>query len=249
MLRISIIVAIVLIAAALLMLAGCSAFERRMLFFPTHRPETNGLKPWVRNGETIGYAREAPEPKNVWLMLHGNAGQASDRAYALPSFSPADSVFIMEYPGYGARAGTPSKEAFNRAAAEAYLRLRETYPQIPVCVVGESIGTGPACYLASLSQPPTKLVLIVAFDKLSLVAGEHFPTLLVNLVLQDNWDNVAALRNYKGPVSIFGAQGDVVIPVSHARALADAIPSARLIIIDGGHNDWSQQGRVQIRNP
>lgn len=249
MLRVSIIIAIVLIAAALLLLAGCSSFERKMLFFPSHRPETNGLKPWLRNGEPIGYAREVPAPKNVWLMLHGNAGQASDRAYAIPSFSPSDSVFVMEYPGYDARAGNPSKEAFNRAATEAYRLLRESYPQTPVCVVGESIGTGPACSLAGLPQPPAKLVLIVAFDKLSLVASDHFPSVLVDLVLRDNWDNIAALASYKGPVTIFGAGGDTVIPVSHARALAAAVPSSRLVIIDGGHNDWSQPGRVQIRNP
>jgi uncharacterized protein len=182
-------------------------------------------------------------------MLHGNAGQASDRLYAIPSFSDQDSVYILEYPGYGNREGVPSKEAFNRAAREAYIFLREIYPHIPVCVASESIGSGLASFLTSLSQPPDKFVLIVPFDRLSLVAEEHFPSFLVRLMLKDNWDNIECFSNYKGPVEIFGAESDIIIPVRHAKALAAAIPRSRLTIISGGHNDWAEDGRVKIRNP
>jgi fermentation-respiration switch protein FrsA (DUF1100 family) len=245
----SIATSMLLVALILFGTVGCSSIERELLFHPTHRPHNNSLTPWIKNGEIIGYSRKIESPKNIWLMLHGNAGQASDRLYAVPSFSTEDSVFILEYPGYENREGAPSKEAFNRAAKEAYLFLRETYPHIPVCVAGESIGTGPASSLSSLSQPPDKLVLIVPFDKLSLVAKDHFPSFLVDLMLKDNWDNVEALSNYKGPVDIFGAEADTIIPVGHAKALAAAIPRAKMEIVDGGHNDWSYQGRVRIRNP
>jgi len=249
MLRISIVIAIVLVVGLLLLTRGGSSIERKLLFFPTHRSDHNGLTPWMNNGETIGYARSVPTPGNVWLLFHGNAGQAADRTYALPSFSPKDSVFILEYPGYGTRAGAPSTESFNRAAREAYLLLRETYPRNPVCVVGESIGSGPACSLARLTGPPDKFVLIAPFDLLSSVAKDHFPAFLVGLLLHDDWDNVAALSNYRGPVAIFGAKNDTIIPVAHARALAAAVPSSTLTLIEGGHNDWSHQGPVRIGNP
>ncbi len=228
---------------------GFSWIARKLLFYPTHRPHNNGLAPWIRNGEIIGYSRKTESPKNVWLMLHGNAGQASDRLYAVPCFSGEDSVFILEYPGYGNRQGVPSKETFNHAAEEAYTFLKDAYPHIPVCVVAESIGSGPATSLSSLSQPPEKFVLIVPFDRLSLVAQDHFPSFLVSLLLKDDWDNVEALSNYKGLVEIFGAETDTVIPVKHAKALAAAIPSSKLVIIAGGHNDWPCEGRVRIRNP
>ena len=229
--------------------AGCSPIERKLLFYPTHHPHDNSLTPWIRNNETIGYARKAESPENVWLMLHGNAGQASDRLYAVPCFSGKDSVFIMEYPGYGSREGTPSKESFNQAAREAYLFLRETYPDIPVCVAGESIGSGPAAFLSTLADPPDKIVLVVPFDRLASVAEEHFPAVLVRLVLKDNWDNMVALKGFKRPIDIFGAEDDEVIPVRHAKTLAASVPGSRLVIIRGGHNDWSDGGRVNIRNP
>jgi len=238
-----------LVALILFGTAGCPSIERELLFHPTHRPHNNSLTPWTKNGEIIGYSRKIESPKNIWLMLHGNAGQASDRLYAVPSFSTDDSVFILEYPGYGSREGVPSKEAFDRAAKEAYLFLRETYPHTPVCVAGESIGTGPASSLSSLSQPPDKLVLIVPFDRLSLIAKDHFPSFLVDLILKDDWDNVEALSNHKGPVDIFGVEADTIIPVGHAKALAAVIPRPKMEIIGGGHNDWPYQGRVTIRNP
>lgn len=239
---------VLLVAISLFGTGGCSLIERKLLFYPTHHPHANSLTPWVRNGRVIGYARLVEAPGNVWLMLHGNAGQASDRLYAIPSFSPGDSVYILEYPGYGDRQGTPSKKAFDRAAREAYELLREIHPNVPVCVAAESLGSGPASSLSSLARPPDKLVLIVPFDKLSLVAEDHFPSFLIHLLLANNWDNVEALSNYKGPVEIIGAESDTVIPVKHAKALAAGVPGSKLIIINGGHRDWSRDGRVKIRN-
>jgi uncharacterized protein len=243
------ITAFLLISVTLFGIIGCSFIERKLLFFPTHHPHDNSLTPWVHNGEVIGYSRNVESPKNVWLMLHGNGGQASDRLYAIPNFSDEDSVYILEYPGYGSRGGVPAKESFDRAAREAYLLLRVTYPHIPVCVASESIGSGPASFLAGLSQPPDKFVLIVPFDSLSSVAEDHFPSILVRLMLKSNWDNIASFSNYKGPVEIFGAESDTIIPVRHAKNLAVAIPGSRLTIISGGHNDWADTGRVKIRNP
>jgi hypothetical protein len=243
------IAAMLVVVGLLLLTVGCSSIERKLLFFPSHRPADGPLETWTHNGRVIGFARKVATPKNVWLMLHGNGGQASDRAYAIPCFSAEDSVFILEYPGYGLREGTPSKKAFNQAAEDAYLLLRRDFPQIPVCVAGESIGTGPAAVLTALNPAPDKLVLLVPFDKLSSVAKNHFPALLVSLVLKDNWDNIAALAGYRGPIEIYGAAADRIIPVEHAKALATSVPSAKFTLIEGGHNDWSQPGRVRIRNP
>lgn len=236
-----------LMCLILLLTFGCSAIERKLLFYPTHRPHDNSLKPWIRNGEVIGYSRQVESPRNIWLMLHGNGGQASDRLYAIPSFSSGGSVYILEYPGYGSRKGTPSKESFDQAAKESYELLREMYPNIPICVAAESIGSGPASTLTSVNRPPDKFVLIVPFDKLSLVAEEHFPSFLVRLIMKNNWDNIKAFSKYKGRVEIIGAESDDIIPVKHAKSLADAVPGAKFTLITGGHNDWSLEGRVKIR--
>src|SRR4051812_30829765 len=103
---------------------GCGVIQRKLLFYPTHRDQKSGLTEWRHEGGLIGYSRPVSDPENVWLLLHGNGGQASDRVYALPAFSSQDSVFVLEYPGYGSRPGKPSKGAFDGAAVEAYRLLR-----------------------------------------------------------------------------------------------------------------------------
>ncbi len=233
--------------ALLLLAAGCSSFERRLLYYPSHHSNDNGLERWTGEGGAIGFVRNVESPRNVWLLMHGNGGQAADRVYALPRFSPEDSVYILEYPGYGDRKGKPSKKAFNEAAEVAYALLRKDYPAVPVCVAGESIGSGPASHLASLPNPPDKIVLLVPFDALAEVARESFPGIVVSLVLSADWDNGEALSGYRGPVDIYGAKFDTIIPIAHAKALAEQVSQSRFIELNCGHNEWSEQESVRIR--
>jgi pimeloyl-ACP methyl ester carboxylesterase len=154
---------------------------------------------------------------------------------------------VLEYPGYGVREGSPSRDSINQAASEAYRLLRSRNPNTPVCLLGESVGSGPACALSLEKTVPDKIVLVVPFDSLANVASERFPFLPARLLLRDRWNNVDSLRHYGGPVEIFGAVDDVVIPIEHARALAKQIPTARFTAIPGGHNDWSNDVQVKIR--
>ncbi len=230
------------------LLTAITLFQRRILYYPSHHSETNGLAPWIVDGRLIGYARTAHNPRNVWLFIHGNGGQAADRAYALHCFSGSDSVFILEYPGYGHREGSPSKSSFDSAVKAAYGELSKEYPNTPLCVVGESIGSGPASTLATMQRKPDKIVLVAPFDTLASVARDHFPLIPAGLLLFDRWDNIEAFAGYAGKLEIYGAINDRILPIRHARALAASVPQAVFHEIPGGHNDWPQSGAVIIRN-
>ena len=221
--------------------------QRSMLFFPTHAALSTGLTSWLDGGRTIGYCREVANARTIWLMMHGNAGQAAGRDYVLRCMSDRDSLYVLEYPGYGLREGSPSLESMNQAASQAYQLLRSRNPNTPVCVLGESIGNGPACALASEKVAPDKLVLVVPFDSLAKVASTKLPFLPVRLMLRDAWNNVESLRGYTGSVEIFGAIDDNIIPIEHAKALAKQIPQAQFTAITGGHNDWSKDDQVKIK--
>jgi pimeloyl-ACP methyl ester carboxylesterase len=236
------------ILAALYLAAGVlvGVNQRSLIYFPSHDTSATQLSPWTVDGKTIGYCRYVAVPKTVWLMTHGNAGQASHRAYVLTRMSGEDSLYVLEYPGYGLREGRPSKDSMDGAAAEAYQILRKQFPHSPVGLIGESIGSGPASFLASSAQPPDKIVLVVPFDTLASVAAEHMPLFPVRSMIRDDWDNIAALKNYGGPVDIYGAVEDRVIPIAHAKRLAAALRNARFTAIEGGHNDWSNSPMVHI---
>lgn len=221
--------------------------QRSMLFFPTHAAVATGLTPWSDGERTIGYCREAPNARTIWLMMHGNAGQAADRDYVLRCMSEEDSLYVLEYPGYGSRDGSPSLKSINQAASAAYRLLRARNPNTPVCVLGKSLGSGPACALAREKIAPDKIVLVVPFDALAKVAARHFPFLPVRLMLRDAWDNVRSLRGYTGPIEIIGAREDAIIPIEHARSLASQISRAQFIEIAGGHNDWPQGDTMRLK--
>ncbi len=220
--------------------------EGTFLYFPTHLPNQSALTDWVIDGQPAGCARLVDNPAAVWLVLHGNAGQASNRGYIVDLLPRNASVYILEYPGYGLRPGKPSKKSINRAAEEAADWLRANHPALPLNVFGESLGSGPASHLCSRPAPPDRLVLAVPYDNLLSVAKKHLRWLPVGLLMRDKWDNVAALSGYRGPVTIFAATHDQVIPVEHARNLAAAVPQARYIEFPCGHNEWSLFDQVRI---
>jgi pimeloyl-ACP methyl ester carboxylesterase len=228
---------------------GCQALVRRMMFAPSHHAQDHGLTRWLHDNRLIGFARMVDDPQNVWLMLHGNGGQAADRTYALDAFEDRDAVFILEYPGYGQRAGKLSRPDFDAAALEAYELLRARFPGKPVCVATESLGSGPGSTLAKLPHAPDKFVFIVPFDDVKSLARGHVGWLPTGIMLRGSWDNVESMAGFRGPVEVFGASGDGIIPVAHARRLAASVPQAQFHLIPGGHNEWSQQPQVRIRNP
>jgi pimeloyl-ACP methyl ester carboxylesterase len=100
-----------------------------------------------------------------------------------------------------------------------------------------------------MENPPDKIVLVASFDQMASVAEAHFPTVLVRQMLKDNRDNVAAFAGFTGPIDIFAAKDDEVILMRHAKAFAASVPGSRLVVIDGGHNDYSYWDPAKIRNP
>lgn len=213
--------------------------EGTFLYFPSHSPNRSALSEWQIDGKLAGYARLVKNPRAIWLICHGNGGQASDRQYIIDRL-PADTcAYVLEYPGYGLRPGRPSMTSLNAAARAASESLRYLYPSVHLNVFGESLGSGPASYLCSLPNPPDRLVLAVPYDNLLSVGKKQIRFLPVGLLMRDKWDNVKSLASYKGPVTIFGAQFDTIIPVAHARALAKAVPQARYVELPCGHNEWS----------
>lgn len=203
------------------------------------------LQPWRdADGALIGWCRRSPEPAaRRALVLHGNAGSATDRHYYADVFSARPggedwSVFILEYPGYGARPGRPSERALTAAAVAAMDALFEESPA-PVLLVGESLGGGVACALAAERPAQTAgLLLITPFPSLADVAAVHYPFLPVGLFLRDRYDAAAALRRFSGPLAVVTAGADEVVPARLGRALWEGYGGPKRIFEQAGrtHN-------------
>jgi uncharacterized protein len=162
-------------------------------------------------------AGEAREPGRV-LVFHGNAGFAAHRGYFSRLF-PDRAVYILEYPGFGSRPGSPGESTIRTAVDDALAELMRMRPD-PVVVLGESIGSGPAAWLAGTHpEAVAGLLLITPFASLADVAAAQFPFFPVRWVLQDRWENERFLASYPGPVAFLIAGEDTIVPPRFGRAL------------------------------
>jgi pimeloyl-ACP methyl ester carboxylesterase len=198
-----------------------------------------GFSPW-RNGagQLIGWKLPASfKPTGSILIVHGNGGWAINRSYMTGAIHDAASldVYILEYPGYGAREGSPSETSLLAAADEAFENLPKN---LPAYVVSESLGTGVAAHLAQ--KYPSKvagLALFVPYDKLASVAANHVPFLPAYFLLWDRFDPVDWLKNYHGPVKVIVAGADEIIPPKLGERLYDGYNGPKILqIIPGAHH-------------
>jgi len=241
------------ITAYVLFVLAAAIFQRRLIYFPRTIPPALaepaaaelGFVPWRNpSGQIIGWKLPATSsPVASVLITHGNAGCAIDRGYLAGPIhvaAPVD-VYVLEYPGYGSRAGSPDKRSFLAAGDEAFGLLANGLPKY---LVSESLGAGVACDLARTH--PTKvagLVLFMPYHNLASVAQRKMPWLPAYLLLLDRFNPADCLKDYRGPVKIILAGADEIIPVESGRRLFEGYQGPKnLQIIPGAHhNDIAEQ--------
>ena len=242
-----------LVITYLLIVLAALIFQRHLIYFPTKIPAAmavqaaaeHGFVPWKNSaGQIIGWKLPAATtPTASVLITHGNAGCAIDRDYLagpIHDAAPVD-VYVLEYPGYGARDGSPDKRSILAAAGEAFGLLTNGLPKY---LVSESIGAGVACYLAkAYSTNVAGLVLFMPYHDLASVAQRRMPFLPAYLLLLDRFNPAECLRDYRGPVKIVLAGADEIIPVESGRRLFEGYdgPKTLQIIPGAHHNEVAEQ--------
>jgi fermentation-respiration switch protein FrsA (DUF1100 family) len=144
-------------------------------------------------------------------------------------------VLLVEYPGYGRSAGSPSQASITEAFVAAYdaLTAREDIDASRIVLFGRSLGGGAVCAL-SLKRPSAAQILMSTFTSARSFAKRY---LAPSFLVRDPLDNLAAVEQYEGPVLIIHGRHDTVIPYSHGKALYKAARAGKLIAYDAGHND------------
>jgi hypothetical protein len=231
-----------------LFVLAAAIFQRRLMYFPRTIPPALaepaaaelGFVPWRNpSGQIIGWKLPASSAAaGSVLVVHGNAGCAMDRGYIAKPIHDAVNVdvYVLEYPGYGARDGSPGKQSFFAAGAEAFELLPGSLPKY---VVSESIGAGAACHLAGTHPKEVAgLMLFVPYHDLASVAQRRMPFLPAYLLLLDRFNPAEDLKNYHGPVKFVVAGADEIIPSgSGLQLFADYSGPKTLQTIPGAHHN------------
>jgi len=191
----------------------------------------------------------------VYFVFGGNATVALDWldwVAGMQRRRPGLSFLLVEYPGYGANAGKPSRRAMLRTALLARERLRahlgapEASFQGRTRVLAHSIGTGVGLEFA-VEAGARALVLVSPFTTLVEEARTAVGWPLC-LLVRDRWDNRARLRDLseraeRPEVRIFHGTADDVIPVRMGRGLAAAHPGWVR------YEEWSGVGHNDVLDP
>jgi len=225
--------------------------QDRLVFFPSLAPAealdqkaaSVGFEPWRNaHGERIGWKSATGDSRNVLLIFHGNGGLALMRAY-YREFTPQAGdwqVFILEYPGYGARPGRPSEKSLTAAALDAFDTLAAV-PDRKITLLGESLGSGVAAAVAARRLDRVAgLVMITPYDRLFQVGQGHYPWLPVALLMRTRFDSVKNLEKFPGPMAVVLAGADTVVPPARGQNLYDTFQGRkRLWIVPDVNHDVS----------
>jgi uncharacterized protein len=246
----------ILLVCLALALGTLYAFQRRLIYFPG-RMSRSDFEATVRGSFDDQVSVLAPfdaivfEPpraiavSGTAILFHGNAGLGIERAYLAPTFTTRGLRLILaEYPGYGARGGTPAESSLVQDAVALYAEVVVKYPNSPVALVGESLGAGVAVQVAAraAAHPPSRLVLLLPFLSLAETAARAYRFPPARYLVRDRFDSAGELPRYSGAVAILVAGNDEVVGAGQGRLLADVARSRGETVYvelpEAGHNSW-----------
>ena len=215
-------------------------FQRNLIYFPSADFSHNfKTEKFLIEGETINVIVLNENKKNAIMYFAGNAEAVISSAESFEKTFPEHTVYLINYRGYGGSTGEASEEALNFDSLYIYDELIKKHSF--VSIIGRSLGSGIATYLAS-KRDIDKLVLITPYDSIQNIAQNRFPIYPMSILLKDKYDSLSRVKNIKANVLIVLAQYDVVITLKHSQNLIKAFPKEQIdlkMILNKGHNDLS----------
>ncbi len=163
------------------------------------------------NDTIDGYLFKVQKSKGLIFYLHGNGDNVESWKNAVVKYTALGyDAFEMDYPGYGKSSGhIYSLPQLLNAVKSAYDTVRRMYPENRIVIMGYSVGTGPATWLAAHNQPSI-LLLLAPYYSLGDMALHRYPFLPV-FILKYPINTYQYIQQVKAPVVIFHGDADEII--------------------------------------
>jgi len=219
-------------------------YQRKLIYFPSpiipHLYEKRQLS---HNNIKLNVIVLNKGKKEAIIYFGGNAEAVVYNAQHFLDIFSDYTVYLINYRGYGGSSGQPNEKGFFSDAIFIFDKVLIEHSNISV--IGRSLGTGVATYLAS-KRSVKKLVLITPFDSVTSLAQRKFMIFPVFLMLLDKYDSMIRVKDIKSEVKVILADNDEVISKFHSQRLIDEFPLHQIsvnIIYDSGHNDISEKDK------
>ena len=206
-------------------------FQERLIFHPRELPPSyafeQGTEAVIRTPDGVDLnllAFTHPAAEGAILYLHGNRGSNRRSLYQTRELIDTNyDLYLFDYRGYGKSGGEIASEEQLMADAQlVYDSLAARYGEARIILVGYSLGTGMASYLAA-HNTPEHCVLVAPYASVTAMKNLWFWA-MPDFILKYPLENVENVRQSNCPVTVLHGQADNFIPYSMAEELRQAAP-------------------------
>lgn len=182
------------------------------------------LELWKKKAEPSGVL---VADKAVALIFRGNGGTLAEFGFLQKWLAKAGvTAYLLDYPGHGKSTGWPSEERIYQYARETadVIMHREGIGADNLVLIGVSVGSGVAAYLASELQPAL-LIILEGYSGLTQLVKQNYNPLFRSLTpfLRFRFPTSEYISKLK-KTSFLAIHGelDQVTPVSHLAHLVES---------------------------
>ena len=158
-----------------------------------------------------GLLFKTPNSKGLIFYLHGNAGSLDTWGSIAKNYTDLGyDIFILDYRGFGKSEGKiENQDQVYQDLTFAYNKLITKYDGNKVVIIGYSIGTGLATYLATIENPK-KLILQAPYYNFIELSSGRVP-LVPDFLKKFKFETDKYIVKVKSPIYIFHGNKDQVI--------------------------------------
>jgi uncharacterized protein len=235
--------------------------QRSLMYFPeTLRtppaaaglPQAQELVLETADGEKVIVWHVPPRgDAPVVLYFHGNGGSLRLRANRFGRLTAdGTGLLALSYRGYGGSTGRPSEAGLIADAATVHGYAAKTYPNNPLVLWGESLGTGVAVAIAA-DYPVARLLLESPFTSTADIGAAAYPFIPVRLLIKDPFRSDERIGRVSAPVLVLHGERDRVVPISYGEKLYEMIraPKQFVRLPRAEHNDHDEHGGLERVRP
>jgi len=214
--------------------------QERVMFFPEKLPadykfqfEQDFEEIFIEANDGIklnGLLFKADSATGLIFYLHGNGGSVRSWGGISSFYTELGyDLFILDYRGYGKSEGSiKSEKQFYSDIQAAYDMLNVRYLDKKLVILGYSIGTGPAAWLAS-GNTPDLLVLQAPYYNTQDLKDQWYP-FVPDVLVKYKFETHRFLANVKAPVVVFHGTRDEVISYQSAIKLKSHFKDGDVLI-------------------
>lgn len=184
---------------------------------------------------------KAEASKGVVMYFHGNAGAIHEWGKRAHLFLENNyDVLFVDYRNYGKSDGSyQNSDALFKDAQKVYNYTKTKYQENKIIVLGFSLGSGIASYVASKNRPKMLILNAPYYSWKTLIAEEIAPP-IPKFLISYNIPSYQFVKDVKCPIHIcYGTRDFLIHPETNAKKLQLINPQQITMhpIIDAGHND------------